>query len=510
MKAERLPLGGFTLDLARGELLGAGEHPAPLRRQALQMLLVLGARAGEVVSKDELMDRVWGDVVVGEGSLTQAVADIRRALGDTRHRMLRNVARRGYMLVPDAAKGLDADTPALAIVVLPLVLQRTTTDEDDDTWLADALHGDLTAEMARIQGSWVIARSTAATYRHRDVDPRQVARELHVRYVVQGSMRREGPRLRVDLALVQGEDGMQRWAETFVFDRAQLAQTLADVAVRLTRALAPALFIATAERRAALSALEVSADDLAMRATALWYRGFNAANIVEALKLLERAVALDGECTRAWAALPPTLWQCLANGWLPDRDAVQRRIEEASAQLMRHDADGLQSYAARGILAFMREDWASMLRLTAAFTERHRHSNAFGARGMALLVTGASDDAVAALETAMRLSPRDPIIAEFQYRLAMAHFVATRYEAACDWGQTAALHNPSLPWPPVHAAALHRLGHEAEARAAYLEHAARHPDFDATRLLQRLPGSNPAFAEARERLVHSLRALGMR
>ena len=100
---DRLPLGSFVLDLAAAELLSAERQPAGLRRQALEVLLALGRRAGQVVSKDELMDSVWPDVVVGEGSLTQAIADVRRALGDTGHRLVRNVARRGYMLVPDVA-----------------------------------------------------------------------------------------------------------------------------------------------------------------------------------------------------------------------------------------------------------------------------------------------------------------------------------------------------------------------------------------------------------------------
>ena len=99
--ANRLELSGFVLDLNRGELLTPEDELAGLRKQALDVLLVLGARAGQVVSKEELMSRVWPDVVVGEGSLVQAIADIRRVLGDTGHRLIRNVARRGYMLVPE-------------------------------------------------------------------------------------------------------------------------------------------------------------------------------------------------------------------------------------------------------------------------------------------------------------------------------------------------------------------------------------------------------------------------
>ena len=99
--ARQLPLSSFLLDLRAGELLTSDGQLAELRKQALDVLLVLGAHAGRVVGKDELMRIVWRDVVVGESSLAQAISDIRYVLGDHDHRLVRNVARRGYMLVPD-------------------------------------------------------------------------------------------------------------------------------------------------------------------------------------------------------------------------------------------------------------------------------------------------------------------------------------------------------------------------------------------------------------------------
>lgn len=501
--AGRLQLGGLALDLGAGELLGADREPASLRRQALELLLVLGRRAGQVVGKDELMNLVWPDVVVGEGSLTQAIADVRRALGDTEHRLVRNVARRGYRLCPDA----EADIPALSIAVMPLATEGAAADGE---WFADALHGDLVAELARLPGSLLIARATAATYKGRSLDPRVVARELRVRHVVLGSLRHESASMRLSLALVNGDNGVQNWTEAFVVERARLPQALADFATQLARALQPELYRASVERRAALSPLAVSADDLAMRASALWFRGFTGENINESLKLLERAVALDPACVRGWGGLGPTLWQGIANGWIPDRDGALRRLDEAAARLQQLDADGWQTYTARIIQSFMRQDWPAMLRLTAAFTERHRHPNGFGARGMALLVTGQPDEAVIALETALRLSPRDPIRAEWQYRLAMAHFVAGRDELACDWAQTAVVTNPGLPWPPIHAAAMQRLGQQAAARRAFDEHMARHPGFAAADVAQRVPGDHPRVIEARERLVAGLGQSGMR
>lgn len=121
----KLQLGGFVLDVGAGELRGPDQRLAGLRRQALELLLVLGRRAGQVVGKDDLMELVWPDVVVGEGSITQAIAEVRRALGDTEHRLVRNVARRGYMLVPDT----PADLPMLSIAVLPLSIDGNATDQ---------------------------------------------------------------------------------------------------------------------------------------------------------------------------------------------------------------------------------------------------------------------------------------------------------------------------------------------------------------------------------------------
>ena len=498
----RLQLGGLVLDLAAGELLAADGRPAGLRRQALDLLLVLGRRAGHVVAKDELMNLVWPDVVVGEGSLTQAIADVRRALGDTEHRLVRNVARRGYLLEPDTA----ADLPALSIVVMPLTVDGVVDDAD---WFADALHGDLVLEVSRLPGSFVIARDTAATYKNRTVDPRQVARELRVRHIVQGSLRYEGRLVRLNLALVSGDTGVQSWAESFVVERAELPQSMVEFAIRIERALQPELFRSAVERRAALSPLEVSADDLAMRAMATWLAGFNAENTNAALKLCERAVALDPDSVRGWSGLSFMNYQGVVNRWLADPTAAVRRIDDAAANLARLSPDGHWTYQARTIQAFLKQDLRALTRVTAAWTERHRHPIALAGRGYALLLNGEADEAVSALEKALRLSPRDPIRAEFQYRVAMGHFLAGRYEDAVEWGLTAADTNPRLPWPPIHAAAMQRMGRTDTARQALVDFNAQHPGFAPDHILQRLPGDNPRLMEGRERLVSSLKEIGL-
>jgi DNA-binding winged helix-turn-helix (wHTH) protein/TolB-like protein len=588
--AGRLQLSSHVLDLRRGELLTADGQLAGLRRQSLELLLLLGRRAGEVVGKDELMQAVWPGLVVGEGSLTQAVADIRRVLGDRDHLLVRNVARRGYLLtatpepsplatglqidsadrpvdapptvgaidaipaptsplprraphrrpgfrtlaataavllavVPGAwwvgtrqesARPVDtvlraplaADLPALSIVVLPL--HREGDDAPPD-WFAAVLHGDLTNEVARLPGSFVIGRETASTYQGRSVDPRDVARELGVRHVVQGRLRYQGELIRLDLTLIDGDRGGQQWSETFTVPRERVPQLVEDLAIGLGRVLHAELYRVAAERSVALSPAEVSADDLAMQAFALWFRGVTRENVTAGLGLLERSVALDPDTERGWAGIGIMTTNLLLNGWGDDRQALLDRHAEATRNLERLSVEGNYTYSAKAFRSVVQQDWPAMLRLTQAWTERYRHPLAFGALGAALNFNGRSDEAVPALETALRLSPHDPFRAEWQYRLALAHFIAGRYQAALTWSETARVANPRLVWPPLEAAALARLGRMDEARRAADDFRTRHPAADLAQIAaRRLPSDHPVFVAGVARLLDSLRELGLR
>ncbi len=575
--ADRLLLGRCTLALSSGELLGADGALAGLRKQALDVLLVLGRRPGEVISKDELMRQVWPNVVVGEGSLTQAIAEIRRALGDDGHRLVRNVARRGYMLVPDksttarleappvpgvqapepatvptatparrrfrapalvaaavavaallgiglwmawrsapptwqtptdmARTPLPADVPPLSIIVLPLTLLG---DSKDSEWLADALHGDLVIAVAQQRNILVIARDTASTYKGKAIDPRQVAREMGVRYVVHGSLRQQGSKILLNLTLTEGERGVQRWAGSFDVERAELAQAVGDFAVAIDRTLVAELYRSTAERFATLSPSEVTADDLAMQGYALWYSGVTRDNVLAARQLFERALAMNPDSARAWAGVSFTTVAMLNNSWTDNRLATLHRAEEAAANLERVDRDGTYVYSSKTFLLYAKGDFPGMLRVTTEWSGRYRMPLAFGAHGAALLFNGRFDEAVVALERALRLGSRDPFRAEWQYRLALAHFGAARYALAREWSETAAHTNSALTWPPIHAAALLRLGQRAAAQKAFDDHMRRHPGFVTAQVMRRLPGTEPDASGLRSRLIDSLRELGMR
>jgi TolB-like protein len=496
-----LLLGNHRLDLAAGELRGPDGALAPLRRQALALLLALGREAGRVVSKDRLMAEVWPGVVVGEGSLTQAVADIRRVLGEPGHRLVRNVARRGYLLGAEAAAPAAAEAPPLSIAVMPLQPEGMPADE---RWLADALHGELITEVSRLIGSLVIARDTMVSWQGRAADPREVARELGVRHVVRGSLRLEGERYRLNLALVDGASGAQCWADIFVAERQGLPLALGEFAVQVERALQGELYRAALRRPGPQLQPPSDAEGLAMRAYALWYRGCRQGHVLEALPLLEQAVARDADCARAWAGLAFMRAVAWAQGWSGRLPQVQAQVDEAAAQLDRLDRDGHYTDQSKFIVLYLRGQEQAMRVQAEAWCERHARPAAFGSLGLVQLMQGGFDDAMASLQRALRLSPRDPMRADWQHRLAMAHLAAGRLDLAHDWSQRAEGSSPGLAWPPIRVAALALQGRLDEARAAWAPQGPRRLADCAAAIDRLLPGRGEAWLAARARLERGL------
>ncbi|CAN5900239.1 winged helix-turn-helix domain-containing tetratricopeptide repeat protein [soil metagenome] len=517
--AQCLRLGPFELDLDQGELRDAGGQLAGLRRQALQVLLLLGQHAGQVVSKDRLLEHVWPEVVVAESSLAQAVADIRRCLGDDGHRLVRTVARRGYTLAHDANMGSTAGptqseaphlTPLpgaaspLSVAVLPFVCEGP---DPDLPWLANALQSDLTTEVSRLIGCVVTGVDTSAGAGAQPVDAVTAARTLGVRHVVRGALRHEGSRIRLNLALVDGQNGRQRWADIFFVEQAVATHALGDFAIQVERALQPELYRACAAGLAGTTAHEPpDADTLAVQAFALWYQGFNRSNVMRAIGLLQSAVELDPDAARAWAGIGFMSYTAHCQGWGPGREESQHRAEAAVTHLERLDRDGNYTYQCKAIAMTLSHQWERLIGHTRLWTQRHRHPNAFGAHGAALLANGDFEQALLALQRAVALSPRDPIRADWQHRMAMCHLAAGRFDEACQSSQAAEATNSALGWPPIECAGLMRLGRAQEARVVAMAHSAWRESASIERLDRLLPGRGERWQLARSALIRDLRA----
>jgi DNA-binding winged helix-turn-helix (wHTH) protein/TolB-like protein len=569
---ERLRFGPFVLDTRRAELLRDGVTVA-LRPKPFALLATLTANPNTLLAKEELLEAVWPGVVVTEDSLTQAVHELRAALGDAGPQLVRTVARRGYRfdaeVVDDAltmqagaepapagdveaaaavapraqpvlrriavvafvgaalaaatwllyepafltghGRAIEAQgpkAPRLSIVVLPLEVEAGS---EGGAWFSDPLSADLTSELGKVSGAVVISPDTAFTYKGKQLDPREVARQLNVRYVVQGTVRRKENDVRLNLSLIDGESGRQRWAEEFAMDRANLRHSLEQVTSMVSRTLGVEVYRAEGQRAAALKPGQVEADDLAMSGWAVWYRGLSRENTIEALRRFESAVARDPDSLRGWAGLAIANGTAVSSGWAPNPAAASARHGEAIRQLERLDRNDVFTHMARIGAYYLTEDFAGLLQLTQTLVERFpNHPHGHHHQANALMLLGRFDECVEPLRKAARLGPRDTMLPYWRSGLAMCHFFAGRYPEAVGEARLAIQANTALAGPHlILAAALARNGQVEEAQKIVRENAAR-DRFRIQTLRLVLLGNEPRLAKGRERIIATLKELGVR
>ena len=265
--ADSVLLEGFRLDSRGGCLfrvdLGGVATPVALGSRAITLLALLVERRGELVSKDAIMEAVWPGRAVEETNLNVQVARLRHVLDQDRKHgsCIQTIAGRGYCFV-GAVSRPDAEAPAaraaasangplprprLSIVVLPF----TNLSEDrEQQYFVDGITDDLTTDLSRIAGLFVISRNTAFIYRNKPVDAKQIGCELGIRYVLEGSVRRAGSQVRVNAQLIDADNAAHLWAERFDLDTGDLFALQNEVTSRIAIALNLELVGAEAARPA--------------------------------------------------------------------------------------------------------------------------------------------------------------------------------------------------------------------------------------------------------------------
>ena len=397
--------------------------------------------------------------------------------------------------------------PRLSIVVLPLAAEAGSPDAGP---FGDVLTTDITNELGRLPGSFVISRDTAYTFKGKDADPRQIARELNVRYVVRGTVRRLGDDVRVQLALIDGRSGAQKWSEQFSVERASLASAVDDIGLRVSRALNVEVYRAEAQRAAALQPHQVEAEDVAMQGWAVWYRGLSRENVAEALRLFETAVARDSGSLRAWSGIALMTGTSISSGWATDPAAARARQREALTQLERIDANDMLTYMGRVGPFWWSADFEGLLRLTTTIVERFPNNpHGYHQLGSALLMLGRFDECAAPLRKAVRLGPRDTYLPYTYATLAMCRLFAGDTRDAVESARLAVQANAALAGPHlILAACLAQDGRAEEARSVVAAHAA-HPAFRTDSLRRVLLGKDQRLIEQRERIVATLKEMGV-
>jgi TolB-like protein/tetratricopeptide (TPR) repeat protein len=409
---------------------------------------------------------------------------------------------------PAAVVVAQARPPRLSIVVLPFTnLNR----DQEQQYLADAITDDVTTDLSRIPDMLVISRNTAFTYRDRPVDTRQLGRELNVRYVLEGSVRRSGNRVRVNTQLIDAETDVHVWADRF--DHA--ADDLFRLQDEVTSQIAVALNLELVGVEAARPADNPDAFDCLLRGRAALYRGPTSENFAEAIVQFERALALDPSSVHARALLAYALADRVLDQLSEAVGSDLQRAEELSAEALAASARNPMAHFAKAQV--LRAEYRYNEAIPEYETTIALNRNwvlALANLGLCKFLTGSIEDSIPAQEHAIRLSPRDPHLPNWYWRIGMVHLLQSRSDEAILLLEKARSTNPRLPGPHAWLASAHALRDDMARAAAELAEARRlsgdgRYSSIATLKRLRLYGSPKIYALAETTFFAGLRKAGV-
>jgi adenylate cyclase len=413
------------------------------------------------------------------------------------------------------ASKAPAEAARLSIVVLPFA--NLSGDPSQD-YLVDALTDELTTSLARLRGTFVIARNTAMTFKGKPVDAKAISKDLGVRYVLEGSVQPSGDQMRVNAQLIDAGSGAHLWAEQFDTTRADLLQTQDAIVAHLANALNFQLTQAEAARLKRTPAANLDAEDLALQCHAGAQKAGGIGKEADtAFALCDQALAIDPNNVSALWQLGWKFFRLAQSGVSGDPKGDLQRADELASKALVLDPDWTATHDLKGnILGFQ-------ARYQEAVAEHERAlgvdpSNAEAARdlGWDYARFGEFDKSVEYFDKAIRASPYDPGLPHVYGGKAFANFGLKRYDQAIDWARQAIAINPDYV-QYIHTclvAALALAGHDAEAREAlqrYLALPSTGPlkTIAAFKAYYSAQGGGPARVEANERTYEGLRKAGM-
>jgi TolB-like protein/cytochrome c-type biogenesis protein CcmH/NrfG len=506
---------GYTLDLLRG-CLRAGEREIELRPKSFALLRHLVENAGRLASKDELFKAVWPDVVVSDESLAHCVSEVRAALGDDEQRIIRTVPRRGYLFAA-AVSGAPAElnartdtvatTPRLSIVVLPFTNLSGDAERD---YFVDGLTDDLTTELSRLPGFFVIARNSAFSYRGRSPDVRQIGRDLGVRYVLEGSVRKSGQRARVTAQLIDAETGAHLWADRFDRHMTDLFELQDAITAELAGALDVRLIEAESRRSERLANPDPL--DLVMRARAIDNRGISRPNYNAAIELYEKALDLDPRNVPALTGLADALGGRATALWSEARHDDIGRAEALVSCALALDPQGAWCHYAQGRVYRLQNRFDDAVgALETALRLNPSLHLARLERGNAEVYGGRAENGPPRFADFIRLSPRDPKLSQGYICIGWARFLLGDYQGAIELLRKAMALSRETSYPNLYLAAAYALENRFdEAQAAVAAYLANGTPTNTVGLVRATaPSTHPTFVAQRERLHEGLRRAGM-
>jgi TolB-like protein len=469
----------YALDTDRRELRRGGELVS-VEPKVFDFLAHLIANRERVVSRDDLITAVWNGRIVSESALTTCINAARSALGDSgeAQRLIKTLPRKGIrfigavreearlaaMATPDmvAPRSMPPltlpDRPSIA--VLPFI---NLSGDPEQEYFADGVVEDIIAALSRMHALFVIARNSSFTYKGQSVDVRQVGRELGVRYVLEGSVRKSANRMRIASHLFDTATGASLAANRFEGTLDDVFTLQDQVTESVVGAIAPTLEQAEIGRAQRKPTGNLDAYDLFLRGMASYYQ-WTKEGTDDALGLWRRATEIDPGFALAYAMAGMAYFRRKGARWVTDPDeesAETARLAGLAVQAGKSDAGAL-SFAgfSRAYVAGQLDDGVANIERALALNPNL--ASAHYASGWARTWLGEPELAIQHFVHAMRLSPRDPSLVMMHVGTAHAHFFADRIDDASSWAELALRDYPNAHAALRIAAASHALAGRAE------------------------------------------------
>jgi TolB-like protein len=487
----QVAFGEYRFNPGTGELW-RGDKEIKLTPRAATLLAVLAERATLVVTKQELVARAWQGRAIGDDALTSCVQELRRALGDDprQPRLIETRHRRGYrLLVPVSAAELPAKSGTAAGQTAPLPLPdkpsiavlpfQNMSGDPEQEYFADGVVDEIIMALSRFKSLLVIARNSSFAYKGKSPDIRQVGRELGVRYVLEGSVRKAGNRLRITAQLIDATSGAHSWADRFEGALEDVFAFQDEVTVKVVAAIAPRVIHAEVERARRRPPGNTDAYDCYLRGLSCLSKS-SAEGVMEAMRLFTQASALDPDYAAAYGMTMNCHVNRMAFGLVEDIEHERTEVTRLWRIVMRiGQDDGVALSQAGWAVAYILRDLASAKRLIDRAVELNpNHARAWTNSGWVNVWLGHPDIALEHLDRAQRLDPGGTSTSS-DSAVAHALFFLDRHEEAMGVAEQILQHNPDQH-PSL------RIGAASAALAG-------HSDV-AYRLAAHLRSIDPAFA----------------
>ena len=434
------------LDTSRRELRRGSEVIA-IEPQVFDLLVHLIENRDRVVSKDDLIATVWGGRIVSDSTLISRINAARKAIGDNgkEQKLIRTIARKGFRFVsevrflprgtvqtgaadgaPERGRSALAQSERPAIAVLPFT---NMTGDPAQEYFSDGISEDIITALSKQRWFFVIARNSSFIYKGKPVHLKQIAEELSVGYVVEGSVRKVGQRVRITAQLNDVGTGSHIWAERYDRDLADVFAVQDEITEAIVAAIEPQLYAAESFRARRKPPDSMDAWDLLMRAMSHYWRVTREDNVV-AQALLEKATAIDPHYGQAFGLLATSHTFSAHMGW-EDMAMVAPIAERAAAAAIAADREDPWAHYALGcVYLFARRFDDSLAEYEWALRLNPNFSMAQAYYGLTLAYCGRWQEATSSVQRALRLSPRDPLAAIYYGIASYAEFVGHNYEKA--------------------------------------------------------------------------------